>query len=230
MCTVTFYPIGANEFLFTSSRDEAPNRNTREPQWESDLFFPKDQNAGGSWIGLNKSSRLCCVLNGAFEKHRCKLPYRRSRGLVLKDFLVCESLKDYYSDYDFDNIEPFTLLVLEWGQSLKLYEIVWDGLNSYFEQKTNEPHVWSSSTLYNKEMRTWRESEFNSFKKTIDLKSQYPMKRFHLRENMENPSRGIKMKRQQVETVSLSSIRLRDKELDFKYEDFQTGSVSLTEL
>jgi hypothetical protein len=56
------------------------------------------------------------------------------------------------------------------------------------------------------------------------------LERFHLRENIENPSRGIKMKRPQVETVSLSSIRLRDKELDFKYEDFQTGSVSLTEL
>ena len=230
MCTVTFYPIGENEFLFNSSRDETPNRNTRPPQWESDLFFPKDRTAGGSWIGLNKSSRLCCILNGAFEKHKRKLPYRRSRGLVLKDFLSCESVKDYYSTYDFDNIEPFTLLVLEWEQSVKLYEIVWDGLNSFFEQKTKQPHVWSSSTLYDKEMRAWRESEFATYVIGMDNTVNYPLEGFHLSENMEMPSRGIKMKRERVETVSLSSIRLRDGEIDFKYEDFQTGSVSFTRL
>ncbi len=230
MCTVTFYPIGENEFLFNSSRDETPNRNTRPPKWESNLCFPKDGIAGGSWIGLNKSSRLCCVLNGGFEKHKRKLPYRRSRGLVLKDFLACESLKEYYAKYDFDTIEPFTLIVLEWSQSVKLYEIVWDGLKSYFKQKTNKPHVWSSSTLYNKEMRSWRESQFETYLNSIELSLEYPLDPFHLSESVVDPTRGIKMKRDQVETVSLSSIRLRDGDLSFKYRDFQTGSISIIEL
>jgi uncharacterized protein with NRDE domain len=85
MCTVTLIPKGTNNFVLTSNRDEAPNRHTLSPDFynieNTKLLFPKDEVAGGSWIGVSEKQRVLCILNGGFEKHERKATYRLSRGV-----------------------------------------------------------------------------------------------------------------------------------------------------
>ena len=61
MCTVTYLPLGNNEFILTSNRDESPVRKTILPKkyFENgvEILYPKDELAGGTWIGTSNKNR-----------------------------------------------------------------------------------------------------------------------------------------------------------------------------
>ena len=71
MCTVTIFPLENNDFVLTTNRDEAPDRNSLEPSFYTfqgaKLLFPKDEQSGGTWVGVSEKKRVVCVLNGGFE-------------------------------------------------------------------------------------------------------------------------------------------------------------------
>ena len=83
MCTVTFIPVKKSVFI-THNRDEQ-NLRTKALAPEHSLvhgtalLFPRDGKAGGSWAGMNEFGHAAVLLNGAFEKHLPKPPYRKSR-------------------------------------------------------------------------------------------------------------------------------------------------------
>lgn len=86
MCTLSFIPVSDTDFIFTTNRDEDPNRVALKPQRYNhqghDLYYPKDSKANGSWIISNSVDTTLCLLNGAFEKHQRQSSYRQSRGDV----------------------------------------------------------------------------------------------------------------------------------------------------
>ncbi|HEX9600000.1 MAG TPA: NRDE family protein, partial [Mariniflexile sp.] len=131
MCTVTIIPKGDNDFVLTSNRDEAPNRVSLPPDFyrnkETRLLYPMDKLSGGTWIGLSEKNRAVCVLNGAFSIHERKEDYLKSRGVMVLDFLTSESILTTAESYDLINIEPFTMVLVDWNTALKFYELVWDG-------------------------------------------------------------------------------------------------------
>ena len=91
MCTVTYIPSNKDSYILTSNRDESPQRASAEiPKkykiFDQDIFFPRDPQAGGTWIASSEENYTLCLLNGAFKKHKWNPPYRMSRGLVLLDF------------------------------------------------------------------------------------------------------------------------------------------------
>ncbi|MGB2476316.1 MAG: NRDE family protein, partial [Flavobacteriaceae bacterium] len=83
MCTVTFVPT-KNGFIFTSNRDEDPQRAAskliEEKRGEHTITFPQDQGAKGTWFAFSNRQQFVCVLNGAFEPHIRKSSYSMSRG------------------------------------------------------------------------------------------------------------------------------------------------------
>ena len=116
MCTVTLIPTEENNFVLTSNRDEAPNRNTLLPDFyqidNTKLLFPKDEVAGGSWLGVSEKQRVLCVLNGGFKMHERKASYRLSRGVVLKDLLIAENIDKAISSYNLEVFVYFLILLL----------------------------------------------------------------------------------------------------------------------
>ncbi|MFD2433530.1 NRDE family protein [Mesonia maritima] len=78
MCTITFIPLLKEEkgFVVTSNRDESANRKTLPPKVVEEkgvkLLYPKDEVAGGTWIGASGKKRLICLMNGAFKPHQRK--------------------------------------------------------------------------------------------------------------------------------------------------------------
>ena len=162
MCTVTYLPTPAG-YILTSNRDEALLRKPAEtPQFElisgHRVLFPRDGEAGGTWIATTDNQRTVCLLNGAFKRHQRKLPYRKSRGLVVLDFFKSDSALFFHQAYDLEGIEPFTLLIAEYGE---LFEFRWDGAQKYFKTlDPQQPHILCSATLYTPEVIAMRESWF----------------------------------------------------------------------
>lgn len=91
MCTVTFLPLG-HRVLLTSNRDEKVIRKKAivpsiARYDETQILFPKDAQAGGTWIGVSEKGTAMVLLNGGFIKHEPAAAYRKSRGLIFLDIL-----------------------------------------------------------------------------------------------------------------------------------------------
>ncbi|AUC21122.1 MULTISPECIES: NRDE family protein [Polaribacter] len=223
MCTVSYLPLGNNDFILTSNRDETPLRNTIPPQNYIEngvqLTYPKDELAGGTWIGLSDKSRLVCLLNGGFKIHTRKSSYKISRGIIVKNILSADDGVAYVNNYDFTEIEPFTLVLVDWKNQLETYELVWDGNTKHFNKLLQEPKIWSSSTLYTEEMKEMRQVWFSNWLLENDEFHQEKIVEFHQNENLGTLGTSPKMKREFVETVSVTSVKKEKSNVNITYLD-----------
>lgn len=226
MCTVTIIPKGKNDFILTSNRDEAPNRISLAPDFyevdNTKLLFPKDELSGGTWIGVSEKNRLICVLNGGFEYHERKAAYRISRGVVAKHFMVADSILETIEAYNFEAIEPFTIIIADWNNTLKLYELVWDGEQKHVVELPLEPKIWSSSTLYNESMRKERLQWFEDFKTENILDANSTLK-FHKIAGKNNDEYGVIMNRGFVKTTSITQVEKQGEALKMRYDSIQNN-------
>ena len=231
MCTVTIIPKGKNDFVLTSNRDEAPNRVSMSPDFYQidnvKMLFPKDEKAGGTWIGVSERNRLICLLNGGFELHKRQDNYRISRGVVVTDLLAEADILVAIDAYNLSDVEPFTLVIVDWNSSLKFYELVWDGLNKHFTELPKEPKIWSSSTLYSQEMKDERKQWFAKFKSENDFTSDNA-KQFHKITHKDNKEYGVVMDRGFVKTTSITQVeKIKDKVV-LSFENLQKNNITST--
>lgn len=231
MCTVTFIPRGFNDFILTSNRDEAPNRETLPPSTytinDTQLLFPKDTVAGGTWIGLSEKNRLICLLNGGFTTHERKEKYRMSRGIIVTDLLTSEDALDSINTYDLHDIEPFTIILVDWEKDLKLYELVWDGAKAHLEEKPIAPTIWSSSLLYSEAVKKKRESWFSEFLFKKMRPSEENILDFHKTAGEGDSKTNLIMDRGFVKTKSVTQIQKNAESTSMRYEDIERQTVSL---
>jgi uncharacterized protein with NRDE domain len=219
MCTVTWLPLANSGFILTSNRDEAVARQASNPVFEmigdAKVLFPKDPKAGGTWIATNPQ-RTVCLLNGAFEKHAHQPPYRRSRGLMLLDSFEFASIHTFSEVYDFEEIEPFTLVVAE---GIQLFEMRWNGTELFLNELNPEiPHIWASSTLYSSavihQRKIWFE-KWLSENKTPTVESIIQFHQFSGDGNVEN---DLVMRRGDLlKTLSITAIKKNNNELGMHY-------------
>lgn len=228
MCTVTFVPT-RNGFLLTSSRDEKNIRPTLLPQPylidDKKIYFPKDEIAGGTWIATNDNNRTVCLLNGAFENHVKQESYRKSRGLILLESFSFVSINDFVTQVDLQNIEPFTLLLLDTNPNLELIELRWDGLKKNIKNMdVNLPQIWSSATLYNKTIRDKREEWFKKLLSSNEQLTKDVLQKFHFSKKDDDLENDIIMKRENgLQTVSISQIIVENNSKEFRYFDIITN-------
>jgi len=222
MCTVTYLPIGDSDFILTSNRDEQPARKTIAPkEYVEDsvkLTYPKDELAGGTWIGLSDKNRLICLLNGGFETHQREAIYKMSRGIIVKAILKSDDFENDITTFDFKGIEPFTIVLVDWNADLKAYELVWDGKKQHFSELNNEPKIWSSSTLYTQEEKELRKVWFADWLENHQNFTQEDILIFHHNSEIGTPENSVKMKRSYIETVSVTSIKKKDATITLNYE------------
>ena len=222
MCTVTFLPLANTDFILTSNRDEQRLRETLPPkiykEGTVEMLFPKDKVAGGTWIGASSKKRLVCVLNGGFKKHKRKNNYSKSRGLIAKELLKENSLQPYLENLDLLDVEPFTMIIVDWNNhELNLVEVVWDEYEKHITTHKNEPKIWSSSTLYTDEIKELRKSWFQQWLCENEFTSEAILK-FHHSE-IGDKEQSVLMKRIHVETVSITSVKKKENTIEMVYED-----------
>nr|WP_294776112.1 NRDE family protein [uncultured Flavobacterium sp.] len=222
MCTVSF--VKANgKIIITSNRDEKIIRpNAIEPRTyhlnNKKVIFPKDNKAGGTWYAIDEHSNVLVLLNGAEEKHVLKESYRKSRGLILLDLISAESPYHAWLTIDLENIEPFTLILFE---NQKLYQLRWnESEKSILALDNNQNHIWSSSTLYSKEIREKRANWFFTFLDTKPEVNETELFNFHRYTEAENNEHGLVINRNDVlKTLSITQTILEQNKVTIHYND-----------
>ncbi|MCC7233369.1 MAG: NRDE family protein [Bacteroidia bacterium] len=226
MCTVTYLPGNGKIFTLTSNRDERFERSIADPpdfyfRNGRSLLYPRDKDALGTWIATDGSRFTLCLLNGAFHPHKHEPPYRRSRGLVLLDFFDTGKPEEYFANYDFKGIEPFTLLLIDIGKERKVHEARWDGTTLFHSMPDpRAPHIWSSVTLYSPETIGMRENWFSAFIHGSDNYKGYSAFDFHRMAGSGDAANGLLMNRNhKVFTVSVTSIQREEHDVTMLYYD-----------
>ncbi len=234
MCTVSFIPKSNNDFILTSNRDESPNRNTLAPQlYEVNgvkLLFPKDEIAGGTWIGASAKKRLICLLNGGFVAHQPEESYRLSRGVVVTELLTSEDVLEKINTFYFKGIEPFTIILVDWSVDLSLYELVWDGENIHFSKKPLQPTIWSSSLLYNDNVKKKREIWFSDFIHASKVIHEEEIIHFHKTAGEGDKETNLVMDKIFVRTKSITEFSKRNGQCEMRYEDLMTNKIFIQSL
>jgi len=220
-------PLDGDRFILTSNRDEGVMRKPAlMPQvYEIEgkkLIFPKDGEAGGTWIGLAETGRLICLMNGAFVLHERKLPYRMSRGQVVLDGLTAEDLSNFLEHYNLENIEPFTIVVVDWAVDLQRWELRWDGIERHIKILPHKPQIWSSSTLYDAEMHSKRIEWFDQWLDKHTVFEVNTIRNFHKTAGEGDPITNLRTERGFLRTVSITTVEKTEHQAQLTYEDLRT--------
>ncbi|MFD0963457.1 NRDE family protein [Pseudofulvibacter geojedonensis] len=231
MCTVSYLPQNKENFVFTSNRDEAVGRETIAPRVylgkEVKFLMPKDKLAGGSWIGVSDKKRLVCLLNGGFEKHVRKSNYRHSRGKVVINFLQVDDFQELLYSCILKDIEPFTLIVIDWSENLVAHELIWDGVEKHISQlDVNKPKIWSSSTLYTQEMKQIRNQWFLDYFSDKEFSKENALE-FHENFGVGDKDVDLQIDRGHLKTVSITNVVKNGDEIDMLYKDLLKDLVFL---
>jgi uncharacterized protein with NRDE domain len=224
MCTVTFIPAKKMVFI-TSNRDEKPSRKQALPPSfytvnGNRLLFPKDGHAGGTWIAMNENGNAAVLLNGALEKHISRPPYKKSRGVVFTEIISATIPSKHFSKMVLDGIEPFTLVLYENG---RLFECRWDETKKHCrELSVEQKYIWSSATLYSKEVVQRREQWFRSFINSNEQPAQDEILNFHLFTGNGDKHNDLNMDRNGLMcTVSVTGIAIGNNSGKMVYKDLQ---------
>ncbi len=221
MCTVSFVSAGEKKII-TSNRDEHVGRQAAyAPSTETicgqRITFPKDPKAGGTWFSVSENGTIAVLLNGAFVKHQPIPPYRRSRGLVLLDLISSEDPLHAFKQIDLDRIEPFTVVLY---CRKKLHELRWDGTKKHLaEPDPSGNHIWSSSTLYNEEVVSYRRQLFDTFISNTAEPGPVDVHTFHASNNDDEENGFVINRRTGLRTFSITQAIWSNERIDFKHSD-----------
>ncbi len=222
MCTVSFVPAGDKCFI-AHNRDEKNIRpRAIEPRQYRvgghELLFPRDTQAGGSWIAVNANGAAAVLLNGAFVKHVPQPPYRKSRGLVLLDIIAADDIYRGWQRTGLQDIEPFTVVLWDKGS---LYEGRWDGEQKHTVQlDALSAHTWSSVTLYTDTVIASREQWFARWRQQYPQPRLEDMVQYHLMGGDGNPQNDLRMNRDnRMLTVSITAMELQSDQCRVHYLD-----------
>jgi hypothetical protein len=228
MCTVTVIP-SPGKFFITSNRDEKYQRSKSIPPQVYKLttgkvLFPRDSDAGGTWIAVHENGNAIVLLNGGFVPHLAQPPYRKSRGLILLDLIDSVSAHNTFNRISLERIEPFTVIIRE---DENLYECVWDGETKHVKQLDRNPQIRSSVTLYSSSIIEKRQRWFAGWIDSSTDVNQDSIIDFHQHTGDGDRTNDLNMDREgQYRTVSVTSMSINDEEVVMVHTDLSTGNVS----
>ncbi|RZK10488.1 MAG: class I SAM-dependent methyltransferase [Flavobacterium sp.] len=112
--------------------------------------------------------------------------------------------------------------------SKKLISYVWDGETKHKEVKYHTlPHIWSSATLYPKEIRLQREKWFNEWLKSSKNFLQSDVIDFHKNAGKDDIENGLVMQRaSNLATVSITSVEINVAAINMRHENLISDELS----
>lgn len=234
MCTVTFVK-NQNHLVITSSRDENIHRplSVAPRKITSDDFIgyaPIDPQGKGTWFIARDNGNVFVLLNGASKAHFPSPPYRKSRGLILMEIAAADHFHSKWNQIDLQDIEPFTVICYFLQE---LFVIRWDGREKQCTKlDEGQAHIWSSSTLYTKEIQKERENWFAAFlQNSKDLMSPKHLFDFHKNTRKEDSKNGLVIKREEsnIRTKSITQYALSDQKFKLSHFDLITDKTNVLE-
>lgn len=208
MCTLTFIPQQRGSII-TANRDENPLRNASglssfTNQKGNGYLITREPVYGGTNLAIDLDGPLTTLLNGAFGQHLHGGKYRMSRGIMVLESLEFDDLFQFSREFDFENIEPFTLVRF----SDVIQEIRWDGkVITPFTLDPATPHIWASPQLYSGRAIEKRKVWFANFVNRNGSLSPDDIFDFHQLAGDGDVENDLVMNRgNQVRTVSITQV------------------------
>ncbi len=231
MCFLTYVPTEDHGFILTSNRDEHIDRAPAKPPRRlkihtCEVFCPIDPISDGTWIATGSEYTLV-ILNGGFKKHMPNQRYRQSRGCIIPDFFKWNNPYLFSEKFDFNEMEPFTLIVFRNQNRSEIVEIRWcSGKKHVIPLSGEQARVWSSATLYDSVAEMKRKNWFFSYLQAHkDSISSENLLDFHNTNFSEDPYNSIKLKRENgIETVCISQIEIQPIRKRFYYHSLKTNN------
>lgn len=237
MCTVTYLPYRSSGYILTSNRDESPFRKPavfpqRQHIGAIKLLFPRDGEAGGSWMITSNKRTSLCLLNGAFSPYNITDKAPNSRGQILFDFFSFPIMEDFLNYYDCTRFLPFTLIIVSSVPQRELIELRWDGTHKYIEwYETNQPHIWSSAMLYPPDVIAQRKIWFQEWLQRNKLYDTQDIRHFHHFGGRGNIRTNMVMQvKDRIQTVSISTVEASPNRTNFYYKDLREGNEEVERL
>jgi len=171
LCIVSIFSNSSGDFILTQNRDESILRPSSQKAERRTVFGqeytgPVDLVSEGTWIYYSEKY-TCCILNGAYQKHTHRPPYRLSRGLIILELLKFESIDKFVATIELNSIEPFTMIMLN-RQSTEKKILVWDEYQKHVEDVSDQKLiVRSSSTLYNDNEKDLHRKAFENLEEVL---------------------------------------------------------------
>jgi len=119
VCTLVFawQAFPDSPIVVAANRDEALDRPSVPPETvgtDPVILAPRDEEAGGTWIGVSDRDVFVAITNRWIDADRVG---DRSRGLLVRDALACESgeaaVRYVEDDLNERTYEPFNLVVAD---------------------------------------------------------------------------------------------------------------------
>jgi uncharacterized protein with NRDE domain len=226
MCTVTYVPSSDGYYL-VSNRDEKYTRKKALLPAEyylegTTVIFPKDADAGGTWIILKENGDSLCLLNGAFINFTDAGQYSVSRGKIVLQIAAAFDMLTAFQSICFTETAPFTLVMIN---NSKLWECRWDGEKKYYKLLDEYiAHIWSSVTLYNTEQEKMRQQWFKKWLTENPSACLYSLFHFHKNTGEGNPEIDLVMNRDdKLFTVSITGIAVNSSARLMQYIDLRNN-------
>jgi hypothetical protein len=147
--------------------------------------------------------------------------YKWSRGQVLLDFFHFNDVHVFCDEYDFNDLEPFTLIIVDEKANLALYQLVWNGEKIHLERKDDSiENIWSSVTLYEPQVIEARKNWFTKWLQQNPKTQKEQIIQFHRFAGDGDPTTNVLMNRNNVvKTVSITSVLKTRSETTMQYFD-----------
>lgn len=222
MCTVTYIPSSFG-YLLASNRDEKQSRKKAlKPAGyllgDHKVFYPKDAEAGGTWIVLKENGDSLCLLNGAFQTFENSARFTVSRGQIVLQIAATAAMPGTFDDLDLQQVAPFTLIMIF---NKRLFECRWDSEKKHFKELNKlQPHIWSSATLYDDLLQKKRQSWFEDWLTEHPAPDLDTLLDFHLNTGEGDSNHDLVMNRNNfLLTVSVTGIEVSDAGCQMRYMD-----------
>ena len=225
-------------FIFTSNRDENPNRPTKIPTYHykngTVQIYPKDEVAGGSWFGINLNHNIATSLLNAQPKNFQKK--EKSRGKFLTE---CISLlrsnyrrTDSFESNSLVELPPFELIRLDFDSfPIKITKYYWDGNKlKNFQLDSSKPHLWSSLSLYSREKEQYYLDTFHKWLQNIGTMDEEKVMRLHhdtFAQDLHSNNFFQHQRKYEVKTVSIISLKVNkdNYEKSLTYQEIDSRQI-----
>lgn len=220
MCTLTILRDD-DGVCVTMNRDERRDRIELGLKSQvnsiSKSYFPEDKTSGGTWIGINNSGVILCLLN----RYDCLAdPERSSRGEIVPAGLGNGSAREVTTWFDkkivYSRYNPFTLIMITECSTLRMD---WTGTELFKEELSVDSTLMAtSSSVETNEVIRYRQSQFLDWQKQGIL-NRKNIPSFHFQQDKNDTSYSVLMARDTTHTKSITQITLTEIEARIAYFD-----------
>lgn len=217
MCTLTVC-VEDGAYSLTMNRDELLERGEsglhQYDEGDKAILYPRDAQAGGTWVGVNARGVTLCLLNRYDGHYRPDCP---SRGELIPAGLRCgdeQGVRRWLNALNPEPYNPFSLVLISQAGVSRL---LWDGRQALRDQPEAAPWFFmtSSGERFN-EVEAKRRRQFDQWRQSGQpFVGAFPAA--HLTCDPDDPGSSILVERSYAHSKSVVRIEVRDKQLELNY-------------